>query len=54
MTNERKFDIYDRALEFAARVAKLINRLPRSQAALEYRLMLILSSIINKTKKKHK
>ncbi len=44
MTNRRKFDIYDRALEFAARVTKLVDRLPKSQAALEYGRQVIRAS----------
>ena len=44
MTNGRKFDIYDRALEFAARVAILVNKLPRIQAALEYGRQVIRAS----------
>lgn len=44
MREERKFDIYDRALEFAVRVAKLTGILPRGQIALEYSKQLIKSS----------
>lgn len=31
----KKFDIYDRALEFATRVAKLITKLPKTLVAME-------------------
>ena len=44
MTNEKRFDIYDRALGFAVRVAKLIDRLPKSLAVLEYGKQLIKAS----------
>jgi len=44
MSNEKKFDIYDRALEFAARVAKVVNGLPGSQAGLEYSKQVIRAS----------
>jgi four helix bundle protein len=43
MTN-KKFDISDRALEFAARVAKFVNMLPKNQASIEYSRQLIRSS----------
>lgn len=43
MTN-KKFDIYDRALEFAARVARFVDRLPKTQAALVYGKQLIEAS----------
>lgn len=45
MTNERrKFDIYDRALIFASRVAALTYKLPRNPALIEYCKQLIRSS----------
>ncbi|MCX6340089.1 MAG: four helix bundle protein [Candidatus Aureabacteria bacterium] len=44
MTIGRKFDIYDRALEFAARVARLISRLDKSQALIEYGKQVIRAS----------
>ncbi|MFC1767127.1 four helix bundle protein [Candidatus Margulisiibacteriota bacterium] len=51
MTNEskndksnKKYDIRDRSLEFAARSAALVGRLPRTQAAYEYGKQLIRSS----------
>ena len=37
ITNKR-YDIQERALEFAARVAKLVNGLPKNQATIEYTL----------------
>ena len=39
-----KFDLPERALEFAARVARLINKLPHNQALNEYGKQLIRSS----------
>jgi four helix bundle protein len=44
MTTGRRFDIYDRALEFAARVARLISRLDKSQALIEYGKQVIRAS----------
>ena len=44
MANVKRFDIYDRALEFAARVARLVNKLPMSQATLEYGKQIIRAS----------
>ncbi|MBI5873177.1 MAG: four helix bundle protein [Candidatus Omnitrophica bacterium] len=44
MTNNKKFDIYERALEFAARTAKFIERLPKGIAAIEYSRQLIRAS----------
>jgi len=44
MANMKRFDIYDRALEFAARVARLVNKLPMSQATLEYGKQIIRAS----------
>lgn len=44
MTNDRKFDIYERALEFATKVAKFIEKLPKSIAAIEYSRQLIRAS----------
>ncbi len=44
MTNEKKFDIYDRTLEFAVRVALFIDKLPKGIASVEYAKQLIRSS----------
>ncbi|MFH1753084.1 MAG: four helix bundle protein [Candidatus Omnitrophota bacterium] len=44
MTNKQKFDIYDRSLDFAVRVAKLVSKLPRTQTALEYSKQVIRAS----------
>ncbi len=44
MTKNRKFDIYERAFEFAVRVANLLSVLPKNQAILEYSKQLIRSS----------
>lgn len=52
MTNEssvinqtnNKYNIRERALEFAARVACFVNALPKSRAAAEYRKQLIRTS----------
>lgn len=43
MTN-KKYDIQDRTLEFAAKVAKFVNNLPKNQAGIEYGKQLIRSS----------
>ncbi len=43
MTNKR-YDIQDRALEFAARIARFINKLPKNQVSIEYSKQLIRSS----------
>jgi four helix bundle protein len=44
MANERKFDIYERALEFAAKVAKFIERLPHTIVVIEYSKQLVKAS----------
>jgi four helix bundle protein len=44
MTNKKKYRIYDRALDFAALTALLVNKLPRTQAAFSYGRQLIESS----------
>jgi four helix bundle protein len=44
MTNERKIDIQERAIRFAIRAAKLVDRLPRKQSAVEYGKQLIRAS----------
>ena len=46
MTNQntKKYNIRDRALEFAARVAKFVRILPRNQASFEYGKQVIRSS----------
>ncbi len=46
MTNNtnKKYNIRERALEFAARVAKFTNKLPHNQAAIEYGKQLIRAS----------
>lgn len=44
MTNRKRFDIYDRALEFAIRVGRLMGKLPKNQAVLEYSRQLIRAS----------
>ncbi len=44
MTNEKQYNIYERALEFAVRSAKLISILSRSQAGFEYGKQLIRAS----------
>ncbi|MCF7874095.1 MAG: four helix bundle protein [Candidatus Omnitrophica bacterium] len=41
---DKKYDIYDRAFEFAVRVAKLIERLPKNQSTKEYSRQLIRAS----------
>jgi four helix bundle protein len=43
MTN-KKFDIYDRTLKFAADVARFVHRIPKSIVAVEYIRQLIRSS----------
>ena len=40
----RKFDIHERALKFAVRTAKFINKLPRKQSTIEYGKQLIRAS----------
>jgi four helix bundle protein len=44
MTNERKIDIQERAIKFAIRAAKLVDRFPRRQSAVEYGKQLIRAS----------
>jgi four helix bundle protein len=44
MTKDRKFDIYERTLEFATKVAKFIEKLPKSITAIEYSKQLIRAS----------
>lgn len=44
MSNDKKFDIYDRALEFAARVAKSVTKLPKSQMSIVYGKQVVRSS----------
>ena len=44
MANEKKYDIYDRAIEFAARAALFVNKLPQTQTAIVYGRQLIESS----------
>ena len=44
MDKNKKFDIYERALEFAARVATFIEKLPKGIAAIEYSKQLIRAS----------
>ena len=44
MIKNRKFDIYERAFEFAVRVANFLGVLPKNQAILEYSKQLIRSS----------
>ena len=41
---QKKFDIYDRDLEFAARVAKLVDRLPKKQVSFIYGKQVIQAS----------
>lgn len=42
--NKKKFDIYERTIDFAIGVAKLLNKLPRSIALNEYGKQVIRSS----------
>ena len=44
MTNRKKFDIYDRAFNFAVKVANLLDRLPKNITLIEYSRQLIKSS----------
>ena len=44
MVDQRKFDIKERSLQFAAKAAKFIDALPRKQSAIEYGKQLIRSS----------
>ena len=44
MTNERKFDIYDRAFKFAVRSAQFIKALEKNIIVIEYSKQLIRSS----------
>lgn len=44
MEKEKKFDIKERSLKFAARVARFIDGLPKKQSAIEYGKQLIRSS----------
>lgn len=44
MTKNKKFDIYERALEFAVKTAHFIDKLPKSAALIEYSRQLIRSS----------
>ena len=44
MNSQRKFDIRERSLQFAARTARFTDKLPRKQSALEYGKQLIRSS----------
>jgi len=44
MTNERKIDIQERAIRFAIRAAKLVDRLPHRRSAFEYGKQLIRAS----------
>lgn len=46
MRNQMKsnYDIYDRSLKFATKVAKLVDRLPKTLAIVEYSRQLIRSS----------
>jgi len=41
MITKRKFDIKERSLQFAVRVGKFVNKLPRRQSTLEYGRQLI-------------
>ena len=40
-SNDKKFDIYERSLDFAAKVAKLLNKLPKNFTIVEYAKQLI-------------
>jgi len=40
----RRFDIHERALKFAVRAARFINKLPRKQSTIEYGKQLIRAS----------
>jgi len=44
MSNNRKYDIYDRAFNFAVRVAKFLETLPKRTVLIEYSRQLIKSS----------
>ncbi len=44
LITDKRYDIQERALEFAARVAQFVNRLPKNQASIEYGKQLIRSS----------
>lgn len=44
MTNGKKYDIYDRAIDFAARTAIFVNKLPQTQTAIVYGRQLLESS----------
>lgn len=44
MDNKKKFDIKDRTLGFAARVALFVDKLPKKQSAIEYGKQLIRAS----------
>ncbi len=44
MANEKKFDIYDRALKFAIEIAKIIENLPNNIVFREYSKQVIRSS----------
>lgn len=44
VSGRKKFDIYERALIFAARVAKFVDGLPRTMSVIEYGKQIIRSS----------
>jgi len=44
MSNDRKYDIYDRSFKFAVKVVRLLENLPKRSAFIEYSRQLIKSS----------
>ena len=44
MSNQRKFDIKERSLQFAERAARLTDKLPKRQSTIEYGKQLIRAS----------
>ena len=44
MAEKKRFDIYDRAFNFAVRAVKFLDKLPQSMAAVEYSRQLIKAS----------
>ena len=44
MTNGKKFDIYDRVMEFASKVALFVDKMPKGLVLIEYAKQLVRSS----------
>ena len=44
MSNSKKYDIYERAFDFAVRTNKLLEKLPKTTAFIEYSRQLIKAS----------